>query len=219
MHDVHGKIAQVRLENALYVPSFPQCIFSVQTAAERGAVINFVDKHGTLTAQDGTDFPIHQQGRLYYLYKTSANSKRSETLQMWHKLLGHCNTPDVKKLENAAQGMNITDYKDFQCETCILSKKPNTRNREADIRASRPFELIHTDLSGPVDPVAKDGFRYAMIFVDDYSGCTFTYFLRKKSDSPKATEKFITDVNPYGKVKTFSFHADVFPAGNVECMR
>ena len=39
----------------------------------------------------------------------------------------------------------------------------NTRNQEPDIRATKPFELIHTDLAGPVDPVGKDGFRYAMI--------------------------------------------------------
>ena len=209
----------MRLENVLYVPSFPQCIFSVQTAAEKGAEITFVDNRGTLTTRDGNSFPIGQQGRLYYLYKTSSSGKRSESLEMWHKLLGHCNTSDLTKLENVVQGMNFSDMKEFDCETCILSKKTNTRNRDADTRATRPFELIHTDLSGPVDPTAKDGFRYAMIFVDDYSGCAFTYFLKEKSDGPKATEKFLADVNSYGKVKTFSFHADVFPAGEIERMR
>ena len=84
------------------MPSFLQCMFSVQTAAERVDVINYVDKHGMLTAQDGTNFQICQHCRLYYLCKTSASSKHSETLQMWHKLLEHCNTSDVKKLENAA---------------------------------------------------------------------------------------------------------------------
>lgn len=69
-----------------------------------------------------------------------------------------------------------------------MSKQTNTRSREADIRATEPFELIHTDLADPVDPVAKDGFRYAMTFVDDYSGCSFTYFLKEKSDALKATE-------------------------------
>lgn len=62
--------------------------------------------------------------------------------------------------------------------------------------------MIHTDLAGPIDPVAKDGFRYAIIFVNDYSGCTFTYYLKEKSDAPKAAKKFLANVNPYGKVKT-----------------
>ena len=59
--------------------------------------------------------------------------------------------------------MNISSSKEFECETCILSKTTNTRSREADIRAIKPFELIHTDLAGPIDRIAKDGFRYAMI--------------------------------------------------------
>ena len=57
-----------------------------------------------------------------------------------------------------------------------------------------------------------------MIFVDNYSGCAFTYFLKEKSDGPKRTQKF-ADVNPYGKVKTFSFHANAFPAEEIETMQ
>ena len=112
-----------------------------------------------LITQDGNTFPIQQHGRLYYLCKTSTTEGRNETVGMWHKLLGHCNLDDVKRLDHVVQGMTITDSKDFDCETCILSKQTNVRNRKPDIRATKPFQLIHTDLAGPIDPVAKDGFR------------------------------------------------------------
>ena len=138
---------------------------------------------------------------------------------MWHKILGHCNTQDIKKLTKVVNGMKVNDTNDFDCETCILSKQVNTRNRGADVRATESFELVHTDFAGPIDPIAKDGFRYVIIFVDDYSGCTFTYFLKEKSDAVKATEKFLADINPYGRVKTFSFNADIFPAGDVQRVR
>ena len=59
---------------------------------------------------------------------------------------------------------------------CTLAKQSNQRNHEADTCATKPFELVHTDLAGPIDPIAKDGFRYVIIFTDDYSGCLFTYF-------------------------------------------
>ena len=219
LHDTNGNIVDVKLENVLYVPSFPQCIFSVQAATRKGAKVNFDGDHAMLISKNGSSFPIQQHGRLYYLYKSSIADKRKESLETWHKLLGHCNLHDVKKLENVVKGMNITDSNHFDCETCILSKQTNTRNREPDIRATKPFELIHTDLAGPVDPVAKDGFKYAIIFVDDYSSCTFVYLLKEKSDAVKATEKFITDVNPYGKIKTFSFHKDIFPSGDIERIR
>lgn len=44
-------------------------------------------------------------------------------------------------------------------------------------------------------------FRFALAFTDDYSGAIFTYFLKAKSDTVKATERFIADVAPYGKIK------------------
>ena len=169
-----------------------------------------------LITKGGTTFPIQQHGRLYYLCKSSVTEKRSESLEMWHKILGQCDIDDVTKLEHVVKGMKINDLSKFDCETCTLAKQLNTRNREPDARGTYPFELVHTDLAGPIDRVAKDGFRYAMIFTDDYSGCLFTYFLKEKSDAVKATENFLSDIAPYGKVKTLNFYEDVFPAGDIK---
>ena len=138
---------------------------------------------------------------------------------MWHIILGHCNVDDVTKLEHVVKGMHINNHETFDCETCTMAKQQNTRNHQTDTRATKPFELVHTDLAGPIDPVAMDGFRYAMIFTDDYSGCLFTYYLKEKSDAPKALEKFLADIVPYGKVKTLNFFEDVFPSGEVKRMR
>ena len=162
---------------------------------------------------------IEQQSRLYYLYRNSINQIRDESLKMWHIILGHCNVDDVTELEHVVKGMHINNHETFDCETCTMAKQQNTRNHQTDTRATKPFELVHTDLAGPIDPVAMDGFRYAMIFTDDYSGCLFTYYLKEKSDAPKALEKFLADIVPYGKVKTLNFFEDVFPSGEVKRMR
>ena len=98
-------------------------------------------------------------------------------------------------------------------------KKTNKGNQDADTQATHLSKLIHANLSGPVDPMVNYGFNYAMIFVHDYFGCTFAYLLKEKFDASKATEKFLADVNQHGKVKTFSVHADVFPAGIIERRR
>ena len=214
-----GQKAKVYLENTLFKPTYPQNIFSVQAATKKGASLKFNEHSAELLTSDGTKFEIEQHGRLYYLYKNSVTEKRSETLKTWHQILGHCNVNDISKQENVVQGMKINNRERFDCEVCTMSKQPNERNREADVRAKQPFELVHTDLSGPIDPVAKDGFKYAMIFTDDFSSCNFTYFLKEKSDAPKATEKFLADIAPYGKVKTLSFFDDVFPSGEIKKMR
>ena len=74
-------------------------------------------------------------------------------------------------------------------------------------------------MAGPIEPVAKDGYKYAIIFTDDVSDCLFAYFLKSKSDAPKATERFLGDVAPYRKVKTLNFFQDVFPSGEIKRLR
>ena len=214
-----GQLHEVKLENTLYIPTYPQSIFSVQAATKKGAMIKFCQDSAELIACDGTKFQIEQHGRLYYLYKNSVIQTRSESLETWHRILGHCNTSDIAQLEGAVQGMKINNHDTFNCETCILAKQTNTRNHQPDPRATKPFELIHTDLAGPIEPVAKDGYKYAIIFTDDFSGCLFTYFLKSKSDAAKATERFLADVAPYGKVKTLNFFHDIFPSGEIKRLR
>ena len=97
--------------------------------------------------------------------------------------------------------MKITDYEEAECEVCTQGKMCQTRNREPDQRANAPLEFVHCDLAGPIEPVAKDGFKYALSFVDDFSGTNMIYFLRQKSDTLESTEKFLADAAPYGKVK------------------
>ena len=108
------------------------------------------------------------------------------------------------KLEKVVEGMSIkgkNDKSNQNCEICTQGKFTQSRNRQADAKATAILELVHTDLCGPIEPADKDGYKYAIAFTDDYSGMIFPYFIRAKSDTTKATEKFIADVAPYGKIK------------------
>jgi hypothetical protein len=79
-------------------------------------------------------------------------------------------TVDVEKLENVVEGMNISNYDKVECKVCTKGKMYQFRNRSPDERATAPLDFVHCDLAGPVDPVRRDGFKYALPFVDDYSG-------------------------------------------------
>ncbi len=58
-------------------------------------------------------------------------------------------------------------------------------------------------MAGPIHPESRDGHKYALSFTDDFSSTVFVYFLRNKSDTLHATERFLADIAPYGKVKCF----------------
>lgn len=76
------------------------------------------------------------------------------------------------------------------------------RKREPDISSDVPLGLVHTGLAGQIEPVSKRGFKYAMAFTDDFSGAVFVYFLKSKRDAVLATEKFLSDSSPFGKVES-----------------
>ena len=146
-------------------------------------------------------FNTEQVGRLYYLNSLSSSRNSACFLAEWHRILGHYNFGDLRKLKNVVDGMKITDDDVVECHICTQGKMTQNRSRVPDRKATAPLELVHSDLAGPINPVAKDGFKYSLSFVDDYSGVIFVYFLKQKSDTLEATEQFLADTAPIGKVK------------------
>ena len=123
-------------------------------------------------------------------------------MNTWHKILGHCNFPDVLKMETCVDGMNISNKKTpSPCETCISGKMPNILSKKLDKKATLPLELVHCDLAGPIDPISINGFKYVLSFTDDYSGFITTYFLKNKTDTVVATKQFLADCAPVGNIK------------------
>ncbi|CAM1301865.1 Uncharacterised protein r2_g1167 [Pycnogonum litorale] len=204
--DSNRNCTSATLKGALYIPSYPHDIFSVQAAAERGATVNFRPTSAELSYKDGTTFNIEKCGKLYYLRTSLSNNcdvvKYACDLQEWHKILGHCNYDDVMQLQNVVKGMHIVGKsKPKDCKTCVLGKMMETRSRIPDTRATEPMGMVHVDLAGLIEPVSDDSFRYAAAFTDDYTGATFVYFLKSKTDTLEATNKFLADSAPFGKIK------------------
>ena len=120
---------------------------------------------------------------IIYRNSISSSKNNASSLAQWHRIMGHCNLPDLRKLESVADGMQISDQTDFECGTCTQGKMCQMRSRKPDEHATATLEFVHCDLAGPISPVARDGFRYALCFVDDQSGINMVYFLKQKSES------------------------------------
>ena len=87
-----GQLCSVILENALYVPSFAQNIFSVPAATGKGAIILFAENSVKLFPKDNSpSIDIHKEGKLYFINSVQHSTKVSRTLKQWHEILGHCN--------------------------------------------------------------------------------------------------------------------------------
>ena len=129
LHDLEGVAHEVFLKDALYIPSYRQNIFSVQSAINKGGAINLTPNSAELSAPDGTKFAIKKLSKLYYLNSTISSSG-AHTAETWHRILGHCNVNDVFKLKGVVEGMKITSKGKPECGTCVQGKMSQYQNRE-----------------------------------------------------------------------------------------
>ena len=200
--DNNGFKHNMLLENALLIPSYKQDIFSVQAAASKGAKVSFGPNRAELVAPNGTIFDINKSGRLYYLNSLINVSPKARSNKDWHQIMGHCNNEDLYRLESVMDGMKISDKSDLNCDVFVMGKMPQFRNRKPDDKAKSLFEFVHCDLVGPISPTAREGYKYCLMFVDDFSGTSIVYFLKAKSNTTEATKRFLADSAPFSNVKT-----------------
>ena len=94
-----------------------------------------------------------------------------EDIEIWHRRLGHLNFSDIRKLlpKGSYSQKAITNA----CDICIKAKAKEKFQRKAPARrASKPLELIHSDLCGPISPASQSGRRYYILYIDDFSQYT-----------------------------------------------
>ena len=199
--DSTGVNRTVILKDSLLIPTFKQDIISVKSVTRHGVKVIFGPDNSQMIAPNGTIFNIAQKGKLYYINSIKSSPCKEKSLEEWHQIMGHCNENDVLKLEGVVKGMKISNKDDFQCSTCVKGKMTQFRNHDEDPKATQRLELVHTDISGPVEIASMEGSRYSINFIDDYSGLATVYFLKNKNDAAAATERFIADMAPYGQIK------------------
>lgn len=108
----------------------------------------------------------------------------------------------IRKLGNKriVRGVSMYDTTDFVCEMCRLGKSHWLPFNSREKVSTKPEEVFHTDVCGPMSVEPPGGANYFLTFVDDATGYRHVYFLRHKSDvfeKFKVFERLI--VNKFGR--------------------
>ena len=98
-------------------------------------------------------------------------------INVWHLKLGH---PNLRVLNFVLRQLEVSySAKNLSfCEACVYGKSHSQPFPLSIAHVSAPLELIHTDLWGPSHELSKEGFRYYIHFIDDFSCYTRIYPLK-----------------------------------------
>jgi transposase InsO family protein len=73
---------------------------------------------------------------------------------------------------------------------------------------SRPLELLHMDLFGPVAYLSIGGSKYGLVIVDDFSRFTWVFFLQDKSKTQGTLKRFLRRAQNEFELKVKKIRSD-----------
>jgi transposase InsO family protein len=113
---------------------------------------------------------------------------------LWHRCLCHIGTDRLKQAIKGKVATRLVVESDTSapphCEPCICGKHHrNPFPHRASHRATSFLKRIHSDLH-QLPVLTSSGFRYWLLFIDDYSRYFWIYLLQKKSETFDAFTQF-----------------------------
>lgn len=204
--NVGGELKLVRLVNVLHVPQLAQNLVSVKSAANAGLRATFDREHCTL--QDSTGKLVLSavpRGDVYVVpgvavgsdsdaavVALAAKEGKSTMDELWHQRLGHIPTRSIAALRERVDGLGTAGngHDTRFCVACVQGKMHAAAvPKGGATRASKPLELVHSDVVGPMRTESVQGHRYYTCFVDDKTRKTWVAPMRTKDE---VMAKFVT---------------------------
>jgi hypothetical protein len=114
---------------------------------------------------------------------------------LWHRHLAHVGMKNLHKLLKGDHVLGLTDVcfeKDRPCAACQAGKQVGSTHQSKNVMTtSRPLELLHLDLFGPVAYPSIGGSKYGLGIVDDFSRFTWVFFLQDKFETQVTLKCFL----------------------------
>jgi len=197
---------QVTLLTVLHVPEAHVNLISIQKVVESGARVEFCDgtcyirKQGKLVLQaqqrDGL-YSLHCHNSRIPIGETAfASSRGTETAQLWHERFGHLNYGGLAQVVSMVDGISVPSSEFIEagkvlCEPCVQAKQPRAPFPISTSESTRPLQLVHMDLCGPLPVQSLGGSHYFATFLDDYSRFSLVVPVSSKADVPAVVKRTI----------------------------
>ena len=198
--------SEVELINVLYVPEATVNLFSVKRAMDSGAQITFKDNKCYVTLEGAlcmegiskNGLMVINEGRSDQDFALGAAATSQETAELWHRRFGHLGYDNLYKLQSKSMvdGISVAaaQFKEQQkevCEPCIQAKQHRLPFPTSDRASSKPLELLHMDVCGPLEEDSRGGARYLATFLDDFSRLSTVVPITYKSEVASVVKEVV----------------------------
>ncbi|PKU64658.1 Retrovirus-related Pol polyprotein from transposon TNT 1-94 [Dendrobium catenatum] len=187
------------LSRLLHVPSLSYNLLSISKLVKDNPISITFDANGFVFKDRMTGLPILQGPCKDGLYTvpdqlnahTKALSVNTPSQPDWHLRLGHPHQQVMRLISHSNPSLNISFAKSF-CNFCASCKGHKLTFENSLSKTSAPLELIHSDVWGPSPVSSHQGFKYYVIFVDDYSRFIWFFPLMFKSEVTSTFIQFVS---------------------------
>ena len=167
-------------------------------------------KYAQLVGHDGDS----GDERLRFSFATESYSFLSGDLALWHKRLGHLSKEKLMRIHghNLVDGFHLVGNKNTHCgcDSCTQARIKRAASKKTAAYDSGAPTRIGERVSSDVKSISLpsfDGYKYVVVFVDQYSGLGMPYFMRSKTEVVAKFELFVAEMAFYG-IQVGTLHSD-----------
>ena len=102
--------------------------------------------------------------------KESCCLEKEDESWIWHKRMGHINfnnLVNIRKKEVVREMSEITKLANVICKHCQHGKQTKVGFKTKEYSTTKPLEIVHTDLCGPMRTKGLEGELYFMLLIYD----------------------------------------------------
>jgi hypothetical protein len=203
----HGTIAittKHSISKVLLVESLDYNLLSVSQLYEMGYNCLFTNKGAAVFRISDGSFAFKDvlSGKLYLVDFVPEEVELDKCLiakknmgWLWHHRLAHVGMRNLHKLQRDSHILGLTNIvfeKDRPCGACQAGKQVGAPHHTKNIMTTtRPLEMLHMNLFGPITYISIGGKKYGPVIIDDYSRFIWVFFLHDKSETQEVLKKFL----------------------------
>ncbi len=225
-----NKKITAQMSSVLWVPDIGKRLFSVKSCNKKGIKVRFEgENENYILLQDQTRIPLIETNTMFLLqckiahkhpvalHSSVATEEHIATEEeLWHQRLGHASHSKIHQTvtKERVSGVTIRKRKrgsEQQTQFCGVCSEGKSHRQAIpklnESRATYTGEIVHTDII-TMERESILGFKYAILFVDDFSRMKHVVPLKNKSDALKAFKQVVASEFAPIKIKITRLHSD-----------